>query len=72
MTLDAFQNLHITKGMIQAALATGETWLVEAEKGYQLAKKYGKGGDHEAEEVVHEISTLSETHQKEVKGCLSF
>lgn len=43
--------------MIHAALGSGETWLVEAEKGYQLVKKYGKGGEHEAEEVVREIST---------------
>ena len=43
--------------MIYTALGCGETWLVDAEKGHQLVKRYGKGGEHEAEEVVHEIST---------------
>jgi len=43
--------------MIYAALGSGETWLVDAEKGHQLVKKYGEGGECEAEEVVHELST---------------
>jgi len=71
MILHPFQNLHVTKAMIQAALATGETWLVEAEKGYQLAKKYGKGGDREAEEVVREISTKRDP-PKGSKSLLKF
>ena len=44
---------------------------MEAEKGYQLAKKYGKGGDREAEEVVREISTKRDP-PKGSKSLLKF